>query len=193
MVVRQVSDNNWAPIEPQPEGVETPNGHHVAGDFDLSSLVSEPATSGAAETIPNPKAGKRSFRDWFFGKPKEKKVKVRKPTPPMPRKGIAGSLTNMYTGLGMTVAMVDKHCGMAIVESAEDCAQSWEDLAKTNPKVRRALLMLLETSDVTKIVIAHAPIMAAVMAHHMPLVREQQLRVVEMFANQGSSEDEGEE
>src|SRR3546814_11715300 len=65
----------------------------------------------------------------------------------MPRKGLAGPLTNMYTGLGMTVSMIDKQCGMAIVESAEDCAQAWEDLAKTNPKVRRALLMLLETYD----------------------------------------------
>ena len=185
-----MSDNNWAPIEPQPEGTETPNGHHVDGGFDLSSLVSEPLSNDGPDPIPNPKAGRRSFKDWFYGKPKEKKVKARKPTPPMPRKGLAGPLTNMYTGLGMTLAMVDKHCGMAVVESAEDCAQAWEDLAKTNPKVRRAILMLLETSDVTKIVIAHAPIMAAVMAHHMPLVREQQLRVVEMFANQGATEEE---
>src|SRR3546814_416887 len=125
---------------------------------------------------------------------KEKKAKVRRPTPPMPRKGLAGPLTNMDTGLGMTVSMIDKQCGMAIVESAEDCAQAWEDLAKTNPKVRRALLMLLETSDVTKIVIAHAPIMMAVMVHHMPLVREQQMRLIEVFANTGGNdEEEGEE
>lgn len=192
MVVRQVSDNNWAPIEPQPEG-ETPNGHHVDGGFDLSSLVSEPAPSDSQETMPNARASKRSFKDWFTGKPKEKKAKVRRPTPPMPRKGLAGPLTNMYTGLGMTVSMIDKQCGMAIVESAEDCAQAWEDLAKTNPKVRRALLMLLETSDVTKIVIAHAPIMMAVMVHHMPLVREQQMRLIEVFANSGNTEEEGEE
>lgn len=185
--------DEWAPIEPQPDMAETPNGHHVDGGFDLSSLVSEPAPVSSQETMPNARASKRSFKDWFTGKPKEKKAKVRKPTPPMPRKGLAGPLTNMYTGLGMTLAMVDKQCGMAVVESAEDCAQAWEDLAKTNPKVRRALLMLLETSDVTKIVIAHAPIMAAVMVHHMPLVREQQLKVVEMFANQGANEDDGEE
>src|SRR3546814_20698564 len=92
----------------------------------------------------------RSFKDWFTGKPKEKKAKVRRPTPPMPRKGLAGPLTNMYTGLGMTVSMIDKQCGMAIVESAEDCAQAWEDLAKTNPKVRRALLMRSEERRVGK-------------------------------------------
>ncbi len=187
MVVREVSQE-WAPIEPQPEGFETPNGHHVAdGGFDMSSLVSETAPSEAQETIPNARASKRSWKDFFSGKPREKKVKPRKPTPPMPRKGIAGSLTNMYTGLGMTVAMVDPQCGKAIIESAEDCAQGWEDLAKTNPKVRRAILMFLETSDVTKLFIAHAPILAAVMSHHVPLVREQQLRVVEMFANQGNT------
>lgn len=188
-----MSNDNWAPIEPQPEDSETPNGHHVDGGFDLSSLVSEPLTNNAPDPIPNAKASKRSFKDWFTGKPKEKKAKVRRPTPPMPRKGLAGPLTNMYTGLGMTVSMIDKQCGMAIVESAEDCAQAWEDLAKTNPKVRRALLMLLETSDVTKIVIAHAPIMMAVMVHHMPLVREQQMRLIEVFANSGGDADEEED
>jgi hypothetical protein len=183
--------HEWTPPEPQPEFSETPNGHHVDSGFDLSSLVSEPIASDAPDPIPNPKVNKRSFKSWFSSKPK--KAKVRKPTPPMPRKGIAGALTNMYTGLGMTVAMVDKQCGMAIVQSAADCAESWEDLARTNPKVRRALLMLLETSDITKIVIAHAPIMAAVAMHHMPLVHEQQLKVVEMFANQGVDEADGEE
>lgn len=176
-----MSDNEWTP---QPDGMETPNGHHVDAPFDMSQLVSEPAPASSQETIPNPKSSKRSFKDWFFGKPKEKKAKVRKPTPAMPRSGLAQPLTNMYTGLGMTVAMVDRHCGMAIVESASDCAEAWEEMARRNPKVRRALLMLLETSDVTKIVIAHAPIMAAVFAHHAPL-GERQMTLIEQFANTG--------
>ena len=174
----------WVPPEPEyaPQ-VETPNGHHIDGDFDMSALVSEPAPTDSQEVIPNSKAGKRSWKDFFTGKPKEKKVKARKPTPPMPRNGIAGALTNVYTGLGMTVAMADRHCGMAIVESAEDCGKAWEDLAKRNPKVRRALLMFLETSDVTKVIIAHAPIMAAVFAHHAPL-GDKQMSLIEQFANQ---------
>ena len=155
----------------------------------MSSLVSEPAPGDSQEIIPNSKAGKRSFKDWFTGKPKEKKVKARKPTPPMPRNGIAGALTNVYTGLGMTVAMADRHCGMAIVESAEDCGKAWEDLARRNPKVRRALLMFLETSDVTKVIIAHAPIMAAVFAHHAPL-GDKQMSLIEQFANAGGEDSE---
>lgn len=187
--------DDWAPIEPQPEGFETPNGHHVQSEgFDLSSLVAETASPSDQESIPNPEKEKFSFRSMFGKKPKEKKAKVRKPTPPMPRSGLAGPLTNMYTGLGLSLSMVDQQCGRAIVESAEDCAQAWEELARRNPKVRRALLMLLETSDVTKIIVAHAPIMMAVASHHVPFVREQQLKVVEMFANQGASEEgEGEE
>lgn len=183
----------WTPPNPdwETEGmtprIETPNGHHVDGAFDMSSLVSEPAPAESQEAIPNPKAGKRSFKDWFVGKPKQKKEKVRKPTPPMPRNGIAAALTNVYTGLGMTVAMADRHCGMAIVESAEDCGQAWEDLARRNPKVRRALLMFLETSDVTKVIIAHAPIMAAVFAHHAPL-GDAQVSLIEQFANQTANE-----
>jgi hypothetical protein len=187
---------DWAPIEPTPEPEITPNGHHIEGGFDLSSLVSETAPKDSQEVIPNDKASKPgfSFRSMFGMKPKEKKAKTRKPTPPMPRSGLAGPLTNMYTGLGLSLSMVDRNCGQAIVESAEDCAQAWEELAKRNPKVRRALLMLLETSDVTKIIIAHAPIMMAVASHHVPFVREQQLKVVEMFANQGASpEEDGEE
>lgn len=189
-----MSESNWAPIEPQPEGpVETPNGHHIEGGFDLSSLVAETAPADAQESMPNPQKEKFSFRSMFGGKPKEKKPKVRKPTPAMPRSGLKGPLTNMYTGLGLSLSMVDRNCGQAIVESAEDCAEAWEELAKRNPKVRRALLMLLETSDVTKIIIAHAPIMMAVASHHVPFVREQQLKVVEMFANQSANaEDEGE-
>lgn len=181
---------DWAPIEPVPEGQETPNGHHVEPGFDLSSLVAEPVKDSAAESIPNPAKEKFSFRQFLGMKPKpEKKPKARKPTPAMPRSGLKGPLTNMYTGLGLSLSMVDQQCGRAIVESAEDCAEAWEELARRNPKVRRALLMLLETSDVTKIIIAHAPIMMAVASHHVPFVREQQLKVVEMFANQGMEAD----
>jgi hypothetical protein len=185
----------WAPIEPTPEPEITPNGHHVEGKFDLSSLVSEPVPKDSQEVFPNSKASKQpfSFRSMLGMKPKEKKVKPRKPTPAMPRSGLAGPLTNMYTGLGLSLSMVDRNCGQAIVESAEDCAQAWEELARRNPRVRRAILMLLETSDVTKIVIAHAPIMMAVASHHVPFVKEQQLKVVEMFANQGASAEEDEE
>lgn len=185
---------DWAPIEPVPEGNETPNGHHIDAGFDLSSLVAETAPDAGQEAIPNPQKEKFSFRQMLGFKPKpEKKPKARKPTPAMPRSGLKGPLTNMYTGLGISLSMVDRNCGQAIVESAEDCAEAWEELARRNPKVRRALLMLLETSDVTKIIIAHAPIMMAIASHHVPFVREQQIKVVEMFANQGANEEDEEE
>lgn len=181
---------------PQWENGTTPNGHQVSDGFDLSALSPQ---SAPGDPFPQdtPKPAKKSFREMLGFPPKKAKVKapkVRKPTPPMPKGGIAQGIGNMYTGLGLGIGMVDPHCGMVIVENAETCAEAWEELAKKNPKVRRALLMLLETSDVTKIVIAHAPIMMALATHHVPFVQtmvaDTGTKFAEAFANQGHEDGE---
>jgi hypothetical protein len=195
---------DWVPPEPEfipQSGDETPNGHYVADPigFDLGQLTPQ---SAPGEPFPQetPKPAKKSFREMLGFPAKKAKVKTpkpRKPTPPMPKSGIAQGIANMYTGLGLGIGMVDPHCGMVIVENSETCAQAWEELAKKNPKVRRALLMLLETSDVTKIVIAHAPIMMALATHHVPFVQtmvaDTGTKFAEAFANQGHEDGEGEE
>jgi len=101
-------------------------------------------------------------------KPRASRTKKDKgPEPEMPKKGvIADALMPMYASVGMFVAMKDKTCGSAILESAESCAQSIEDLAATNPAVRRAIMSLIKTSAWGGVIAAHAPIIMCVIAHH---------------------------
>lgn len=77
-------------------------------------------------------------------------------------------LTGLYEMVGGFIILADPDCGTAVINSAEDCAKSLDDLAKTNPKVRKVLMRMVESGAVTKVIIAHLPILLAVMAHHFP-------------------------
>ena len=101
-------------------------------------------------------------------KPRASRAKKDKgPEPEMPKKGvITEALMPMYASVGMFVAMKDETCGTAILASAEKCAQSIEDLAATNPAVRRAIMSLIKTSAWGGVIAAHAPIIMCVIAHH---------------------------
>lgn len=94
-------------------------------------------------------------------------------TPAMPKAGlITEKVASLYVMIGMGVMMKDEVCGTAIMESAEEAAKSIEALAKANPKVRKYVLMMLETGAWSGVLMAHAPIMMAVYAHHKPGSRE---------------------
>src|SRR5262245_18804549 len=90
--------------------------------------------------------------------------------PTIPANKLRGTLTKplteMYQGVGGIVLMFDQPCGTAIVESAEKCAETLSELAQRNDAVRRALLALVETNAWGAVVMAHAPIMLAVVMHH---------------------------
>lgn len=77
-------------------------------------------------------------------------------------------LTGVYEMVGGFIILADPDCGTAVINSAEDCAKSLDELARTNPKVRKVLMRMIESSTVTKVIIAHLPILLAVMAHHFP-------------------------
>lgn len=90
-------------------------------------------------------------------------------TPAMPKAGlITEKVAGLYVMIGMGIMMKDEHCGTAIMESAEDAAKSIEALAKANPKVRKYVLMMLETGAWSGVLMAHAPIMMAIYTHHKP-------------------------
>ncbi len=87
----------------------------------------------------------------------------------MPKAGVLKeSLTGLYAGIGMMLMPFDAHCGSAVIEAADTCAGSLEDLAKTNPAVRKALMTLVKTSAWGTVIAAHAPLIMAIMAHHGP-------------------------
>jgi hypothetical protein len=135
-------------------------------------------------------AGERARRlvDQARNKPPEeprKRTTTRSTTPKEPpsKPGeFVEPLTQFYVMAGMTVAALDKHdqvCGPAIAESAEQCAQAWDDLAQKNPAVRRALRSMLQVSAVGAVVSAHLPIMIAILTQHMPGAVPPSMRPVE--------------
>lgn len=84
-----------------------------------------------------------------------------------PKKGAyKETLQEMYAYVGMGIMIVDPTCGNAVIESAEQCAQSLDDLAYTNESVRRVLDTLTQGSAIGAVIMAHLPIVMAVAAHH---------------------------
>lgn len=79
-------------------------------------------------------------------------------------------LEGVYETLGGIVMLADRVCGEAIVNSARQCAESLDELARTNPKVRKVLVNLVTTNTLTKVVVAHIPVLVAVLGHHFPKV-----------------------
>lgn len=81
-------------------------------------------------------------------------------------------LTTLYMGVGGFLMPFDPVCANAILAAAEQCANTWDELAYTNESVRRFLFSLTQVSVTTKLFIAHAPIMMAVMLHHVPAAQQ---------------------
>jgi len=75
-------------------------------------------------------------------------------------------LTQFYTALGIVWTSRDGVCGPSVVNSAEACARSIDDLAYQNEWVRELLWNLTRTGMLTKVVAAHSPILFAVGMHH---------------------------
>ena len=126
-------------------------------------------------------------------KPRERK---RAATPkrdvPMPRGGFKAILVSKYTLAGTMMMPFDPGCGRIILENAEQCAESLDELARTNPAVRRALNSLIATSAWGAVIAAHAPIVAAISMHHVPALRKRQEKLIAEFGI-GDVTDDGED
>lgn len=107
-------------------------------------------------------------------------------SPPKPRATkddatLKKALTELYTAGGMMLAPFDAQCGMAVVNSADPCADALVKLAAENDAVRRALSSLTQTSAWGGVIAAHLPIIMAVSAHHVAGIRDKMPNnVVEM-------------
>jgi hypothetical protein len=180
----------------------TPNPDGEMPEFDFSLLnVDDVPPEDAPPSFDPP----RKPRWWERAKGKNGAVKEPRPSKPkksvtMPRSGLRGPLEDFYTGIGMFMMPFDPACGKVVIEAAPKCAESLDELAKTNPAVRRLLIQLVSTSAMGMVVVAHAPIVMAIAMHHVPMLRKKQEQMVgefaEMMANgfgsQPTAEDEGE-
>lgn len=117
------------------------------------------------------------------GEKPPREEKARKPLPPKRAGALVKPLTELYTSLGALVLAADPVCGSAIVANAPECAKRLDALAQENDAVRRALHALTASSAWGGVMIAHLPIMLALMLHHgSDPVRERIAPVTAMIA-----------
>lgn len=92
-------------------------------------------------------------------------------TVPMPKGGlIAKGVDRLYRRAGRMIRILDDEIGLAVIEcsrpdpddpDAPTAGQAWEELAKTNPRVRAWLLNLLKGGTWQDLIMVHAPIALA--------------------------------
>lgn len=80
-------------------------------------------------------------------------------------------LTDLYIALGTVILPLSHPVGTAFVQNAGPCAESLDELARTNPAARRFLMSLLTTGAWGKVIAAHLPILLAIGVSYSPAVR----------------------
>ena len=169
---------------PNPDANDQPESNPLAG-FDFSALNAETVSPEDAPPVFEAPAKPK----WWESKKRKARTieerKARKAPKPMPKAPVGGlrkPLEDMYTGLGMMMMPFDPSCGKVIIDAAPRCAETLDDLAKTNPAVRRILISLVTPSALGAVIMAHAPILMAIAMHHIPALRERQEKMVGEFA-----------
>jgi hypothetical protein len=103
--------------------------------------------------------------------------------PPFRAGPIAAGMNKLYFRTGKFIRVMDRDIGMAVIEStrkeSEDdvtVGEAWEELARTNPRIRAALLKLISGGSYTQLMMAHAPIFLAIIMKdsikkHIPFMK----------------------
>lgn len=118
-----------------------------------------------------------------------KPPREKKPLPPIPTKGFAPGVIKMYQTLAAAVTPFDVALGNALLASAEEAGEAWDELARQNQTVRRFLAWMLESTAWGKLLQAHAPIVGLMFARMMGQDQRQTLASLflgeqaERFAN----------
>ena len=123
-------------------------------------------------------------------KPKTRsKPETKKPTPaPRYSKGMfVEPLTQLYGMVGMAVMTVDPPVGKSIMMQATACAESLDELAKSNVQVRKVLVSITQGSAWSGVAVAHMPILLALLVNHVPSMRKQ-LEVFGVTDERGNDE-----
>ena len=100
-------------------------------------------------------------------KPPLKRAAKDKPAPaPVPeyRAGMYKvPVAALYGQVGQVVSYVAYPIGQALIGQAGPCAEAWDNLARTNPKVRKWLGNMTKTGAWGELIAAHIPIMMTTM------------------------------
>jgi hypothetical protein len=84
--------------------------------------------------------------------------------PQLPKGAVRDAVSQLHVFAGMGLSAAGKvETGGALIKEADTIGEAWEDLAKTNPAVRRAMLALMTTSAWGGLAVAYMPVAMAVM------------------------------
>jgi hypothetical protein len=143
----------------------------VPEPIDLGAIAPAPVASDDSFVKPNPNGG--SLRERLTQRangtkteepPKARKIPKHVTEPPSKPGEFTETLQEIYGGAGMLAMPFNASLGSALMLNAEKCANAWDELAQKNPSVRHTLRLLTQGGAWGKVVLAHAPIVAAVMA-----------------------------
>ena len=151
------------------------------------------AGPGAPEGDRPPASGKRKRRDTT---PDDDHKPPASDRPGMITKGV----NRLYRRAGKIVKAMDRDIGIAIIEATQNTADkgepddsvgaAWEEVCKTNPRIRRFVLRLIAGGAWGQLVMAHAPILLAIILKdgirkHLPLAK-----FIEAFLSEDDDEDQ---
>jgi hypothetical protein len=187
-------------------GARTPSADELkasqAGD---DSTGGEDGGGDGEATTPDPPPADRP-PDEKRARLRARKSKAARPDAPVPqyRPGvITKGVNRLYRKAGKIIRAMDADVGEAVIQAARNTADdgelddsvgaAWEELAKTNPRIRRLVMKLITGGAWGQLVMAHAPIgMAIIMKpailRHVPFAR-----LIESMAepDEGTPEGEG--
>lgn len=139
----------------------------------LDELKAEQAPADDGQGTPA--AGKPADRAPEAARRRRGKDAEAKPAAPVPayKAGvIATGVNRLYRRAGKIVRAMDADIGEAIIQAARNTADdgepddsvgaAWDELAKTNPRVRKFLLKIIAGGAWGQLVMAHAPIAMAI-------------------------------
>jgi len=151
---------------PQAKGKQAPSG---------GTKPEPPASFGTSPSLDELKASKDDREeDRAPGKVKRgKRGKEPRQAPEVPpfRAGpIAAGMNKLYLRAGKLVRVMDPDIGTAIIETTRKetdddvtVGEAWEELAKTNPRIRAFLLKLISGGAYGQLLMAHLPIVLAIL------------------------------
>lgn len=118
------------------------------------------------------------------GEPKP--AKTEEPTPQHRPGVITKGVNKLYRKAGKIVQVMDPAIGFAIIESTKNTADegeaddsvgaAWDEVARTNPRIRKTLLKLIAGGAWGQLLMAHAPILLAILmkdgiSKHIPFMK----------------------
>ena len=120
--------------------------------------------------------------------------KPSKPAPPYKEGMFVEPLTKAYGLMALVLLPFKPNSAIAVAENAEQCAEAWDQWARTSPAIRKLLAPLLNSSGVAQVAIAHAPIGAAVVGELAPRYADVMMqlgaRLGRAFNRQQSTDDQ---